>query len=80
MSQLKLSDVLNLITHLNQSGMSFDEIAELPIYIGDDDELNGIHTAWYVEKVDEEDSKYTIDLINMNRGNVKFNSKAILIS
>lgn len=80
MSQLKLSDVLNLITHLNQSGMSFDEIAELPIYIGDDDELNGIHTAWCVEKVDEEDSKYTIELINMNRGNVKFNSKAILIS
>jgi len=80
MAQLKLGSVLNLITHLNNIGMAFDEIAELPIYIGNDEEMNGIHTAYYVEQIAEEDSKYEIEMINEDSCNVKFNSKAILIS
>ena len=81
MKQLTLGDVLTYITHLQSNErMDMEDILNLPIYIGDDDELNGIHTAWYVEKVAEGESKSIIELINENRGNVDFNSKAILIS
>lgn len=54
----------------------------MPIYIGDDDELNGIHTAWYANIIsgDNKDDEYFIEMINNNRGNIKFSGKAILIT
>lgn len=42
------------------------------VYLGDDDELNGIHGAWYVEKQTRE------QINNLSYGN--FNEKGILIS
>lgn len=60
------------------------EIIELPIYIGNDDELNGIHTAWYCEKLDSEDKNedmnYLVEMINEDGHNRKLNGKGILIS
>lgn len=82
MNQLKLGTIMNIIDELSKSGMTEKEISSLPIYIGDDDELNGIHTAWFMQAVrsDEEDDEGFIELINERRGNIPFNKIAILIS
>ena len=86
MVQLKLFDILCFVKELKKSGMTDKEINSLPIYLGDDDELNGIHCAWYTNLVDADDTEdkdnvYTVELINENRCNIKLETgKAILIS
>ena len=84
MTQLKVKDLTNLIIRLKNNGMTLNEINELPIYIGNDDELNGIHTAWFIEKIDkntgDEDEQYLINMINEDSCNVELKGKAILIS
>lgn len=82
MNQLKMGDILNLAAALQKEGMTVREIALLPVYIGNDDELNGIHTAWYAEpiKPEEEEYKWMVEMINEDHCNVKIEGKAILIS
>ena len=84
MKQLTLGDILNYIKTLQNDGITLKEIKELPVYIGDDDELNGIHCGWYVEMIDansdDEDMEYLIEMINEDRGNNEITGKAILIS
>jgi hypothetical protein len=85
MKQLKMGDIMRFIKNLQKDGMVLGEIMELPIYLGDDDELNGIHTAWYTNLVDandktNSDNVYTVELINENRNNIKLKDRAILIS
>ena len=46
--QLKISDLEKLIDQLKQTYINYKEI---PIYLGKDDELNGIHTAWSCENI-----------------------------
>ena len=67
MEQLKVKDIINTIERLRKKGMKFDKIMELPVFIGDDDELNGIHCAWYCETLNkkDEDDQGVIDLIEM---------------
>ena len=84
MEQLKLKDIIGLYVRLRESGMSEKEVIELPIYIGNDDELNGIHTAWYCEGLNSEDKNenmsYLVKLINEDHHNRKLKGKGILIS
>lgn len=86
MEQLTLGDILRFVKALKDDGMSLKEIHDLPVYLGDDDELNGVHCGWYTNLVDadnteDEDNVYTVDLINENRCNIKLEKgKAILIS
>lgn len=82
MEQLTIAGILNVINILKECGYTQDEILHMPIYIGDDDELNGIHTAWYVDIINgnNKDDEYFIDMINDNRGNIKFPGRAILIT
>lgn len=82
MNQLTLGDILKLVAQLQNMGMSAKAIASLPIYLGEDDELNGIHTGWYVNLIDsdEEEDAGFVELINENGHNVELNGKAILIS
>lgn len=86
MKQLTFGNVIKFINELKKEGMPLEEIYKLPIYIGDDDELNGIHCAWYTNLVDaddteDEDNKYIVEMINERRGNIKLESgKALLIS
>lgn len=86
MEQLKLGDILDFVKELKKDGMTDKEIKSLPIYLGDDDELNGVHCGWYTnlldaEDTEDEDNVYTIELINENRCNIKLETgKAILIS
>lgn len=82
--QLKVRDFTNMIIRLKQSGMSLEEINELPIYIGDDDELNGIHCGWYCQVIDsnddDEDTQYLVEMINNYGSNNELKGKGILIS
>lgn len=82
MNQLTLGDILKLVAQLQNMGMSAKSIASLPIYLGEDDELNGIHTGWYVNLIDsdEEEDVGFVELINEDGHNIKLNGKAILIS
>lgn len=82
MSQLKIADIVNFIKQLQSEGMTMEEIKALPVYLGDDDELNGIHCAWYTNLVDQNNSEDAdlVEMINENRCNIKLNGKAILIS
>lgn len=85
MNQLTVGQILKFIAELQAAGMSTKEIAALPVYLGDDDELNGIHCGWYTNLVDannteDEDNVYTVELINERRGNIELKGKAILIS
>ncbi len=84
MKQLTLGDLLDFAARLRREGMSLEEFRALPIYIGDDDELNGIHSGWYVETIDanndDEDMQYLVEMINEDSGNYEITGKAILIS
>ena len=59
-------------------------LSKLRVYLGNDDELNGIHNGWYCELVEnkgEEEDNLIVDLINENIGNnIEKNEKFILIS
>ena len=84
MDQLTIGDILTLVKKLKDSKMSWDEIRSLPIYLGDDDELNGIHCGWALDIVDsndtDEDNVYLVEMINEDRNNIELNGKAVLIS
>ena len=83
MEQLTLGDILAMVQELKKQGMTLAEIKKLPVYIGDDEELNGIHSAWYCQSIDENDKENCegfIELIDEQSGNAEFTGKAILIS
>lgn len=82
MKQLTMGQILALVKEYKKAGMTQKEINELPIYIGDDDELNGIHCSWYAQIVDpnNEDDIDLVEMINERRGNYEITGKAILIS
>ena len=82
MKQLKLGEILCFVSNLKKEGMTIKEITELPVYIGNDDELNGIHTAWYVQSIDpkKEDDTDFVELINEDYHNIEIKGKSILIS
>ena len=84
MDQLTINDILALCARLKQNGMTMDEIKALPIYLGDDDELNGIHTGWALDFVDSnnttEDDDWMVGMINENSCNIKLDGKAVVIS
>lgn len=81
MKQLTMKDILNLALELQNKGVN---LSKLKVYLGDDDELNGVHNAWYCELVEnngEEENNLVVDLINENIGNyVEDFEKFILIS
>lgn len=83
MKQLQVKDILSLIQALGKD-YSTEELLTLPVYIGDDDELNGVHCAWYAEMIDSKstdlDQEFIIELINERAGNFPLEGKAILIS
>ena len=79
MKQIKVKNILALLDQLKKQGMSEKEIGELAVYIGDDEEMNGIHTAYYCQKIDEINDAEFVELIE-NGNNAKFNERALLIS
>ena len=82
MKQLTLGQMLDFAAELRREGMPLEEFRNMPIYLGDDDELNGIHCAWYTNVIDPsnpEDADF-VEMINEDRCNIKIEGKAILIS
>ena len=80
-TQLTMQRILEVALTLEEQGL---DLSKLRVYLGDDDELNGVHSAWYCELVEnngEEENNCIVELINENIGNnVEENEKFILIS
>ena len=82
MNQLTLGQIIEVVHNLMKDGMTMGDICALPIYLGNDDELNGIHTAWYTNFIDSNNPEDAdlVELINEDRHNIELKGKAILIS
>ena len=80
-TQLTMQNILEVALKLEKQGL---DLSKIRVYLGDDDELNGVHNAWYCELVEnngEEENNCIVELINENIGNnVEENEKFILIS
>ena len=85
MKQLTFGDILEFAEILKkEKGLTEAEVKALPVYIGDDDELNGVHCGWNCSIVDADDEydSYVVEMINERSGNYKLEGRdsAILIS
>ena len=84
MDQLTINDIFALCARLRQTGMTMEEIKALPIYLGNDDELNGIHTGWALDFVDAnnttDEDEFLVEMINEDSHNIELNGKAVVIS
>lgn len=80
-TQLTMQSILEVALKLEEQGL---DLSKLRVFLGNDDELNGVHNAWYCELVEnngEEENNCIVELINENIGNnVEENEKFILIS
>lgn len=80
-TQLTMQSILEVALKLEEQGL---DLSKIKVFLGNDDELNGVHNAWYCELVEndgEEENTMIVDLINENIGSsVKENEKFILIS
>ena len=80
--QLTMEKILNVALAMKQKGI---DLSKIKVFLGNDDELNGIHNAWYCELITnngQEDNDFIVDLINedYNNNKVEKNEKFILIS
>ena len=83
MDNLTVGDVLKAIKKLKEEkGLTDKEISEIPVFIGDDDELNGIHTAWYAQKIEKSnpDDSDLFSMIEDRFGNIEPANISFLIS
>ena len=80
-TQLTMQSILEVALKLEKQGL---DLSKIRVFLGNDDELNGVHNAWYCELVEndgKEKNNMIVDLINENIGNnVEENEKFILIS
>ena len=80
-TQLTMQSILEVALKLEKQGL---DLSKIRVFLGNDDELNGVHNAWYCELVEnngEEENNCIVELINENIGNnVEENEKFILIS
>ena len=79
--QLKLKHLKHFIREIESCGVPKSETDEMPIYLGNDDELDGIHTCYFIEVIDPDDpeNEEYKDMIN-HYPNVKITGMSILIS
>ena len=80
-TQLTMQSILEVALKLEEQGL---DLSKIRVFLGNDDELNGVHNAWFCELVEnngEKENNCIVDLINENIGNnVEENEKFILIS
>lgn len=77
--QLTVKDLRQLLKQVDELPLSDKEKNAIQIYLGDDDELNGIHTGWFAEIVDLEKDPMTNETINENNSNRPPLSKHIIL-
>lgn len=80
--QLTMEEILNVALAMKQKGI---DLSKIKVFLSNDDELNGIHNAWYCELITnngQEDNDFIVDLINedYNNNKVEKDEKFILIS
>ena len=83
MEQITVGVLLKELEKLKEYyGLTDEEFNKLPIYLGDDEELNGIHCAWYINGLDanNEEDEDLVTMINEARGNIELKDKGVLIS
>ena len=80
-TQLTMQSILEVALKLKEQGL---DLSKIRVFLGNDDELNGVHNAWFCELVENdgaEENNCIINLINENIGSyVEDNEKFILIS
>lgn len=78
---LTVGELLSVIDSYKKEEMTQKEIDSLKIYIGRDEELNGIHLGWNIDLIKENDkhSQDYINIINEDCCNRPFTESAILI-
>lgn len=72
-------DVYNLLKDLKSKGINLKNVI---VYIGNDEELNGIHSAFCIDNINnlnKDDKEYFIDMINNDYSNIKYNEEKINI-
>lgn len=79
MEQLTMQDIYKFSLKLKEKGL---DLSKLPVYLGNDDELNGIHNGWCCELIDKNDDEfeYYMELIDDDCNTTKLESKGVLIS
>lgn len=77
MEQLKFKEIINTYKEL-VTKYGEEAVNEMVIYIGNDDELNGVHRAWYCE-MDNRENPEDADLFTTD-GFEEAKGKIILIS
>lgn len=81
MKQLTLQDLYDICKHLQAKKI---DLSEIPVYLGDDEELNGVHQAWYYEMIDKSkkdfDNQYVVKLIEDTCMSEDFKKRGFLIS
>ena len=79
---LKVGDLLARILLLKKEGMSDSEIRELPIFVGDDEELNGIHEVYFSQIIakNKKDDAFFFELIEQAHLGEPAPVRALLIS
>lgn len=55
-NQITLKDIVELYNSLKEK-YGEDIANNMKVYIGDDEELNGAHRAWYAESIDPNNKK-----------------------
>lgn len=80
MRQLIIGELMRDIEKIKASeGLTDEQIKNMPIYLGDDEELNGVHDAMFCDYISEANEDY-LELIEDNCTNSKFEGRALLIS
>ena len=79
MKSLTGQDVYNKLRELKNNNIRLENVV---IYIGDDEELNGIHSAFFfnnISEMEDKEKQYYADMINENYGNIKYDEDKINI-
>ena len=82
MKQLKIKNLKHFIREIESCGVPISETDEMPIYLGNDEELNDIHTCYFIEAIDPDDpeNEDIKEMINSDFANAKITGMSILIS
>ena len=77
--QLTMKEIYEVAQELLKKG---EDLNKYPVYLGNDDELNGIHNGWYINILDKNDADCEdfIELIEEDYCTTNLTNKGILIS
>lgn len=82
MEQLNAQDLYTILDNFKNKGINLKEIQ---VYLGNDDELNGIHNGWNITPIINkreisEDNDYFLDMIEEDYSTSDLKMKGVVIS